>query len=91
MDYESLVRSMTPEIYENLKRAVELGKWPNGQRLTEEQRSLCLEAIITWSEVNLPESERIGFIDRTRADGTQHGSDPLAALGKKDPNLIIKH
>ncbi|PPC77199.1 DUF1315 domain-containing protein [Pokkaliibacter plantistimulans] len=91
MDYESLVRSMTPEIYENLKRAVELGKWPNGQRLTEEQRSLCLEAIITWSEVNLPESERIGFIDRTRADGTQHGSDPLAALGTKDPNLIIKH
>ncbi|MFP8965309.1 YeaC family protein [Pokkaliibacter sp. CJK22405] len=91
MDFETLARSLTHETYENLKRAVELGKWPNGERLSDEQRALCLEAIITWSERNLPPEQRIGFIDRTKPDGTQHGSDPLEKLGQPDPNLIIKH
>ncbi|MFB9885066.1 YeaC family protein [Balneatrix alpica] len=79
MDFATLARTMTPEIYQSLKQAVELGKWPNGQRLTEEQRTLCLEAIITWSETNLPPEQRIGFIDRSKKDGSQHGKDPLAA------------
>ena len=34
---DALVDAMTPTIYENLKTAVELGKWGDGARLSPEQ------------------------------------------------------
>nr|WP_067292820.1 DUF1315 family protein [Marinobacterium profundum] len=77
MNYEQLIETMTPEIHRSLKLAVEIGKWPNGERLSAEQRTLCLRAVIAYDQNRLPESERTGFIDRTRPDGAQHGSDPL--------------
>ncbi|WP_120996396.1 DUF1315 family protein [Stutzerimonas urumqiensis] len=56
------IRTITPEIYENLKLAVELGKWGDGRKLTPEQRELCLQAMIAWEQENLPEEERTGFM-----------------------------
>jgi len=77
MNYEQLIESMTPEMHRSLKLAVEIGKWPNGERLSDEQRTLCLRAVIAYDQSRLPESERTGYIDRSKPDGTQHGSDPL--------------
>lgn len=56
---DALVEAMTPTIYENLKTAVELGKWGDGARLSREQVESCLQAIILYETKNLPESERI--------------------------------
>jgi uncharacterized protein YeaC (DUF1315 family) len=56
---DALVDAMTPTIYENLKTAVELGKWVDGTRLSPEQVESCLQAIILYESKNLPESERI--------------------------------
>ena len=39
---------LTPDIVANLKRAVELGKWPDGNRLTREQLETCMQAVIVW-------------------------------------------
>jgi len=69
MDYRQLIDSMTPEIYRSLRRAVEIGKWPDGKPLSPEQRSESLQALIAWGELYLPESERIGFIDRGHKAG----------------------
>ena len=77
MTYEELIKVMTPDMHASLKRAVELGKWPNGQRLSDEQRETCMRAVIAYDTQNLPANERVGFIDRTRPDGKQHGEDPL--------------
>jgi uncharacterized protein len=77
MNYEQLIEAMTPEMHRSLKLAVEIGKWPNGERLSEDQRTLCLRAVIAYDQSRLPESERTGFIDRSKPDGTQHGRDPL--------------
>lgn len=62
--FEALLAGMTPEIHQSLKLAVELGRWPNGERLTREQVELCLQAIIAWDARNLPEHERVAYIDR---------------------------
>lgn len=62
MNFDELLRNINPEIYQNLKRALELGKWPNGERLTQEQKELCMEAIIVYEAKNLPEQERTGYI-----------------------------
>lgn len=77
MNFEMMIEAMTPEVYQSLKTAVELGKWPNGERLTSEQRETSLRAVIAYDQTKLPEHERTGYIDRTKKDGSQHGSDPL--------------
>ena len=56
-----LIDTMTPDIYQKLKQAVELGKWPNGKALSQQQRGLRLQAVIAYEE-RLPESERTGYI-----------------------------
>jgi len=77
MDYQQLVKTLTPEIYENLKRAVELGKWPDGKVLTAEQKSHCLQAVIAYDALHKKEEERVGFIHTPAHDHC--GSD-----GEKD-------
>lgn len=71
MNYLNLVENMTPEIYRNLKRSVEIGKWPDGSALTPEQRRTALQAVIAWGKLHLPEDEQVGFIDRGDKAGDQ--------------------
>lgn len=63
--FADLIARMDPGIYRNMKTAVELGRWPDGERLSEEQRQWCLQAIIAWEHQHLPEHERTGYIDRS--------------------------
>lgn len=78
MNYEQLIQAMTPEMHQSLKRAIELGKWPDGRKLTAEQSDICMRAVIAYDQEHKPENERVGYIDRTKKDGSQHGKDPLA-------------
>jgi uncharacterized protein YeaC (DUF1315 family) len=68
---EALIESITPEIHQKLKTAVELGKWESGERLSREQLEHCLQAIIAWEHRHLPVNDRVGFIspDTLRATG----------------------
>lgn len=76
MTFDEMIASITPETYEALKRAVELGKWHDGTRLTPEQRAHCLQAVIAYGERNLPEHERVGYIDRgSKQEGEVCGDD----------------
>ena len=67
----------TPEALADLQRevarlrtAVELGKWPDGSLLTEQQRELCMQAVIMWESCHLDQAQRTGFIDRgSKAEG----------------------
>jgi uncharacterized protein YeaC (DUF1315 family) len=63
-DLNNLLDALTPEVYDALKTAVELGKWPQGERLTPEQRELCLQAVIYYDCRHKPEQERVGYIHR---------------------------
>ena len=69
MDYQTLIDGMSPEIYQNLKRAIEIGKWPDGRMLTPDQRATVMEALIAWGAKHLPEEQRVGFIDRGHKAG----------------------
>jgi uncharacterized protein YeaC (DUF1315 family) len=69
MDYKQLIATMTPEMYRRLRLAVELGRWPDGQAVTPEQRENALQAVIAWGEEHLPEEQRVGYIDRGHKDG----------------------
>jgi uncharacterized protein YeaC (DUF1315 family) len=57
-----MIENITPDIYESLKLAVEIGKWSDGRKLTAEQRELSLQAMIAWEIQNLPEDQRTGYM-----------------------------
>ncbi|MCV6604844.1 MAG: YeaC family protein, partial [Porticoccaceae bacterium] len=61
-DFQQLLNNITPDIYQNLKRAVELGKWPDGNPLTAEQKELCMQAVIAYECKHLPPQERSGYV-----------------------------
>lgn len=62
--FHDLIRSITPDIHAALRRAVELGRWADGARLTPEQVELCLQALIVYEAEQLPEPERVGYVER---------------------------
>ncbi|ODC02758.1 hypothetical protein BFW38_03565 [Terasakiispira papahanaumokuakeensis] len=69
MNFEKMIDNMSPEIYQALKRGIELGKWPDGRPLSSEQRELCMEAVIRFEvQNNVPEQQRVGYIDMSRCD-----------------------
>lgn len=45
---DSILATMTPEIYQRLATAVELGKWPDGVALTQEQKENSLQLVMLW-------------------------------------------
>ncbi len=48
MEVEQLVAAMTPQIYNNLRQAVETGKWPDGSKLSEEQKENAMQAVLLY-------------------------------------------
>lgn len=84
MDYQQLIDTMTPEIYENLKRSVEVGKWPDGRAVTPEQREHAMRAIIAWGQAHLDESERVGYIDKGHKGGDVCDDPEETPLSWKD-------
>lgn len=48
MNLDEVINSMTPEVYQRLATAVELGKWPDGVALTPEQKENSLQLVMLW-------------------------------------------
>lgn len=48
MDLDTLLDAMTPDVYQRLATAVEIGKWPDGTSLTQEQRDSAMQAVMLY-------------------------------------------
>ncbi|WP_144823014.1 YeaC family protein [Marinobacter piscensis] len=71
MTYEELIERLDPNVYQSLRQSVQLGKWPDGRKLTPQQREISLEAVIYYENLhNIPEEERVGYLDRGSKAGT---------------------
>lgn len=84
MDFLQLIDNLTPEIHQRLKRAVELGRWPDGTRLSAEQRELSLQAVIAYEARHVEASERVGYIDRGSKAGGEVCDSPATADAQPD-------
>lgn len=62
VEFQELLNSINPEVYEKLKRAVELGKWADGNKLSREQRELSMQAVIAYEHKHLSKEERSGYV-----------------------------
>ncbi len=86
MDFSRLIDTLTPEIYLNLKQSLELGKWPNGEKLTQQQKEHTMQAIIAYEARYFAESARTGYIDRgSKADGEQCTNEPDHGANEPSP------
>lgn len=65
MDLEVLVKSMTPEIYQKLRQAVETGKWLDGNPLSEQQLESSLQAVMLYQAKMLDSDQHMSV----NADG----------------------
>jgi len=71
MTYDELIERLDPTVYRSLRLSIELGKWPDGRKLTPEQREISLQAVIYYESLHgVPEEERTGYIDRGHKAGT---------------------
>ncbi|HEY7773653.1 MAG TPA: DUF1315 family protein [Marinagarivorans sp.] len=61
-DVEQVLAAMTPEIYARFQQAIALGRWPDGQSLSEAQKSTCINAIIVYENRFKQPEERTGFV-----------------------------
>ncbi|HHT2969672.1 YeaC family protein [Citrobacter koseri] len=48
MNLDEMIDSMTPEVYQRLSTAVELGKWLDGIALTPEQKENSMQLVMLW-------------------------------------------
>ena len=59
MDIEQIIASMTPELYQRLATAVELGKWPDGVALTPEQKENSMQLVMLWQARNKTDAQHM--------------------------------
>ncbi|MBF8779311.1 YeaC family protein [Pseudomonas fulva] len=78
--FAQMIENITPQIYESLKTAIELGKWADGRKLTQEQKELSLQALIAWELKHLPEEQRTGYM----------GVQACASKPAPIPNILFK-
>ena len=55
-------QALDEQAYQALKQALELSKWANGERLTSEQKEICMQTIISYEALHLAEEERSGYM-----------------------------
>lgn len=72
MKFEEIVKSLNPDQYDSLKRAVELGKWPDGRVLAGEQRELSLQILIAYDILHKAEQDRIGYVHTEKKTECEH-------------------
>jgi uncharacterized protein YeaC (DUF1315 family) len=64
---DELIEKLTPDMVASLKQAIALGKFPDERPVTQAQKELMLEAIIRYEAQHTAESDRTGYIDRSKA------------------------
>lgn len=76
-DFHAVIGQLTPEIYENMKKAVETGRWPDGRSVSDEQRAICMQAVIAWEARHLPEEQRSGYIEKNQCSSERDEEQPV--------------
>lgn len=57
MQYDDVLKAMTPEVYERMVAAVETGRWPDGNKLTPEQLENTMELVMVYQARRLNQTE----------------------------------
>jgi len=65
--FHDTAKQLPVDIINRMRTALEIGSWPDGQKLTQEQKQTTLEAVMVWEMTHLPPDQRTGFIQQACA------------------------
>lgn len=85
MDVKTLAAGITPELYERLRTAVEIGKWPDGTVLTDEQRANSMQLVMAYQAVVLKSEEHMSV----GADGQLVTKSKAELKRELNPDTLI--
>ena len=82
LNFQQMISQITPDIYNNLKTAIEIGRWPDGRTLTPEQRETSLQAVIAYEAQHVSEDERTGYIEAQckSKSGSESTEEPVTLI-----------
>ncbi len=83
-NFAEVASTISAEVYESFKLAVEIGKWSDGRKLTDEQRELSLQAVIAWEIQNLPEDQHTGYMGPQECQSKAHEVPNILFSSKAD-------
>lgn len=83
MEYNQLIAQLTPEVYLRLKTAIEIGKWPDGRPLSQDQKASCMEAVLRYQTMKLDAQEHSGYMSDKCASSS-------ASTPKESDEKVIK-
>lgn len=72
----SLINNVDNRIYQQLKTALELGRWQSGAALSTAQKEIVLQAIIAYEVRHLPEHQRTAYIHTPEHEACDHAHEP---------------
>ena len=75
MDIDDFVNRLGHVEYDALKRAIELGKWPDGRVLGKDERELLMRAMIAWEAKHLPPDQHTGYMEQPDCPSTPIAGD----------------
>lgn len=68
-EFNQAIAQLTPDIYQNMKTAIEIGKWPDGRVATIEQKENAMRAVIAYEALhNIAKQDRVGFVNVAGSD-----------------------
>ncbi len=78
MTVDDLIKTMTPEVFQAMKSALELSRWPDGRKMDSDQKVLCMEALIRYEQMtNMPADQRIGYMEGSCKSSKDDDVQPL--------------
>ena len=89
MNIDVLVNSMTADVYERLRSAVETGKWPDGTPLSDDQKASRMQAVLLYQAKIAKSSEHMTVNENGEIVHKSKQEFKRALTGDSDDNNTI--
>ncbi len=95
MQYQNFVDNLDTETIKKLQTAVEIGRWKNGDKLTDKQRDSAMQAVMLWQANHQQSTTNEPFKVNAKGEfkigkGEPLRDTPLEFKTNDDSNLIFK-
>lgn len=92
MAYSQTIANLNQDVINQLKNAVEIGRWENGDKLTAEQLESAMQAVMLWEAKNIGNTPGEPFVVGSNGElYTGKGQTYQPASIVLDDKMIIKN
>jgi uncharacterized protein len=94
VDYSQAVSNLNLDVINKLRKAIEIGRWESGDKVTPEQLDSAMQAVMFWQSKHMDNSESEPFVVGPNGElFTGKGESHKVAQAPKynDAEIIIKN